>query len=635
MSDPINGDFLLPVAAQALNAPNAAAIEFAGQTMTYGALWRESGRLATELRSLGLARGQNAAVCIDRSFDLVIAVVAVLRAGAGYVPLDPAYPADRISHIAKHCKAVVFVTRREIGQKLLPRDSRPTHLVDESRGTAIAETDNAHDPMARNPGVEADGPAYVIYTSGSTGKPKGVVMGRRALSNLVDWHCRELPLKIGERVLQFTSLNFDVSFQEIFTTFAGGGTLILVDEQTRRNPEHLWRYIIENRVNRLFLPFVALDQMAAAAARSAEPHPPLRDVITAGEQLKCSSSIRHLFKRIPDARLHNHYGPSETHVVTAHTLSGDSDLWPTLPPIGKPLPNVLARVMDSNMQPVRPGEPGELLLGGVCLAECYLDDEELTRERFVHMESNGAGQYQLPERLYRTGDQVRVLEDGCLEYLGRLDHQVKIRGHRVELGEIEAALLSHGSIAQAAVTTAERGPEKVLVAYYVPTGTDAPTERQLRSHLASVLPEYMVPAAFAGLSRMPMTPSGKIDKLALPPFGAASRQDGPDDDHVAPRNELEAKIAAVWSEVLMRRFVSVMDNFFEIGGSSLAIVQLRTLLNDRLHGDLSLAEMFEYPTVATLAERMKRQSAGPDLSVIRARASRQRGVAGRAGLQGK
>lgn len=622
----ISGDFLSVVADQALKTPELAAVEFEGQTLTYSALWRETANLEAQLRRAGLGGGQIAAVCLERSLDLIVAVIATLRAGAGYLPLDPMYPADWLSDVVSKCGATVYITRSEIARRLLPASGGPRVLMDGFRSRGIAETTATPGVSWRYRGTTADAPAYVIYTSGSTGKPKGVVMGRRALANLVQWQRHALPLRPAERVLQFTSLSFDVSFQEIFTTLAEGGTLVLVDDKTRRNPERLWDYMIENRINRLYVPFVALEQLAAVAASSGEPLPPLRDVITAGEQLKCSPSIKKLFQRIPNAKLHNHYGPTETHVVTAYTLPADVDSWPTLPPIGRPLPNVLVRVLNSDLQAVPPGEAGELFLGGVCLAEGYLDNEELTRERFVHLEAGSAGGDERSERLYRTGDQVRVLPDGCLEYLGRLDRQVKIRGHRVELGEIEAALLSHESVLQAAVGTADRAGERVLVAYYVAKENNVLEERQLRPYLSARLPEYMIPSAIVELSSMPMTPSGKIDRLSLPPLDPTHRNEAPGSDYVAPRTELETRIANLWSEVLGRTYISVIDNFFEVGGSSLAIVQLRTLLNDRLHCDLSLAEMFEYPTVAMLAERLNRPVTGPSLAAMRARVARQRGA---------
>jgi amino acid adenylation domain-containing protein len=437
--------------------PSATALELDGAAVSYADLNRRANGLASRLQAMGAGPDVVVGICLDRSFDLIIAILAVLKAGAAYLPLDPAYPEDRRSFMLADSQAPILITA-----------TRVAHASAHPLGRTIRLDDDAIPPSDAAPAsdVTAEHLAYVICTSGSTGRPKGVAMPHRPLANLIAWQARTSAAGPGTRTLQFTSSSFDVSFQEIFSTLCVGGTLVLVSEMTRRDPRALLRLIREREISRLFLPFVALQQLAIVGSTD-EAVPSLREVITAGEQLRLTPPMVAWFRRHPSCTLHNHYGPAETHVVTAHRLAGPADAWPILPPIGAPLPHVDVRLLDEGGRPVSAGEAGEIFLGGICLARGYLHRPDLTAERFVP-DPRDRGQ-----RLYRTGDLGRWLPDGALEFLGRADDQVKIRGYRIEPAEIETVLLQHPRVRQAAVAAHDDGNGgKRLTAYVVPNDDD-------------------------------------------------------------------------------------------------------------------------------------------------------------------
>ncbi len=420
-------------------------------------------------------------------------------------------------------------------------------------------------------------------------------MPHRTLVNLISWQYRELGP--GGTTLQFAPLSFDVSFQEIFSTLCAGTMLVLVPETLRQDPAGLWRFISLQKIQRLYLPFVALQQLAEAASGMQSLPATLREIITAGEQLQVTPQIRALFRNIPGCRLHNHYGPSETHVVTAFTLADLPDDWPLLPPIGRPIANTSIHLLDPGLRPVPIGVPGEMYIGGDNLARGYLNRPELTAEKFV------AGSSYPEVRLYRTGDLARYLPDGNIEFLGRLDNQVKIRGFRVEPGEVEAVLAAHPAVREAAVVAREDDPgERRLVAYVVARTETRPAIGELRRFLQERLPEYLVPAAFISLERLPTTPSGKIDRRALP----APDHSRPDLGRAptVPRTEEEARVARIWAEVLGIDTVGIEDNFFELGGHSLLATRVISRIRDAFGIEVPLRSLFESPTVAGLAREI-------------------------------
>lgn len=571
--------------------PDRPAVAFEGKTLTYLELDHQSDQLAHWLLGQGVGASDCVGICLERSLDVPAAVLATLKAGAAYLPLDARYPKDRLAFMLADANVRVLLTNRHLldvfsfGGKVLCLEEpwvAKEYLTE--RFAPVAETENSL--------------AYVIYTSGSTGKPKGVAMGRAALANLICWQEGELPSdqptppkgEISTRTLQYTPLSFDVHFQELFGTWASGGTLVLVPDEVRLDPALLLPFLEDEKIERLFLPFIALQSLAEAAnARGLYPSS-LRDIVTAGEQLQITSDVAKLLKHLKNCRLHNHYGPSETHVVTAYTLTGPVESWLALPPIGKPLPGVTLHLFDEQGAPVAEGDAGELFIAGIALAQGYYRNPELTAERFV--ERDGL-------RMYRTGDLARRLHDGNYEYLGRLDGQVKIRGHRVELGEIEVALSGHPNVRQAAVAVHDEGPgQKRLVAYLVPREPVPFEVTNLRHFLTERLPEYMVPAAFLTVEQLPRTPSGKVDRRSLP----RPQWTRPElaQEYVAPQPGLEQTLANLWRELLNLDRVGTRDPFFEIGGNSLLSVRMLTKLRQETGLDVPLATFFRYPTIAGL-----------------------------------
>jgi amino acid adenylation domain-containing protein len=444
---------------QAERTPSAAAVELRGERVTYAELETRANRLAHRLVRLGVRPDARVAVSMERSAEMAVAVLAVLKAGGCYVAVDPGYPADRVAYMLEDSRAAVILTTSAVAARL-PRTDAAVVRVDAERAEIGAEPSS--DP---NVAVHPENLLYTLYTSGSTGKPKGAALPHRALANLLAWQVERWGGDAAARTLQFASLSFDVSFQEIFSTWAAGGTLVLIDDDTRRDGEALLAYLRAQAVERLFLPFAALQNLAETAEQADARLPGLRQVITAGEALRSTPQLRAFFAANPAARLENQYGPSETHVISAHPVGGEPEAWPALPPIGAPVANTRLYVLDGRMQPTPVGVPGELYAGGANLARGYLGRPGLTAQKFVPDPFGAAG-----GRLYRTGDRVRWRLDGALEYLGRTDFQVKIRGFRVEPGEIEAALSEHPSVVQAAVVVRGEGAAKRLAAYVVPRG---------------------------------------------------------------------------------------------------------------------------------------------------------------------
>ncbi|SEL65288.1 non-ribosomal peptide synthase domain TIGR01720/amino acid adenylation domain-containing protein, partial [Nitrosovibrio tenuis] len=575
---------------QAARTPDAIAVACNNTRLTYREINERADLLARHLYRLGLGPDTPVALCIERSPEMVIGILGILIAGGACVPLDPAYPDERLTFMLRDSGASLLLTRRGLLERL---PAQHALCVDEPLAPL---SDDAPD-MSLGPRKLSDPQslAYIIYTSGSTGKPKGVAMPQRTLVNLISWQHRELGP--GGTTLQFAPLSFDVSFQEIFSTLCAGKMLVLVPEALRRDPAGLWRFIRLQKLQRLYLPFVALQQLAEAASGMQPLPTTLRQIITAGEQLQVTPPIRNLFRGLPGCQLHNHYGPSETHVVTAFTLPGSPEDWPLLPPIGRPIANTSIHLLDSGLRPVPIGVPGEMYIGGDNLARGYLNRPELTAEKFV------AGPGYPEVRLYRTSDLARYLPDGNIEFLGRLDHQVKVRGFRVEPGEVEAVLATHSAVREAAVVARQDEPgDRRLVAYVVPRTETRPTAGELRQYLQERLPEYMVPAAFVSLDRLPITPSGKTDRRALPAPDRARPDLGR--APILARTEHEARIARIWAEVLGLDTVGIEDNFFELGGHSLLATRVISRIRDAFGMEVPLRSLFELKTVAGLARKI-------------------------------
>ena len=595
--------------AQARRTPTAVAIRYGEVQLSYEQLDIRASELARHLRGLGVQADSLVGLCLERSPDLVVAVLAAMKAGGACLPLDPEYPAERLRSMLQDAQPTVLVTQTDLAARL-PEHAAPRVLLD----TWKPARDLAD---AQPAGTARERLAYVLFTSGSTGRPKGVALPQRALLNLIAWQRGESSCGVGDRTLQFASLSFDVSFQEIFATLGTGGTLVLVSESTRRDLPALARVIREQRVARIFVPFVVLDDLARLLVEDGAGGLALKEVVTAGEQLRVTPALVELFTRLPQAKLINQYGPTETHVVTAFTLPDMPASWPALPPIGRPIANTRIYVLDESGRPVPMGVPGELCVGGVQVARGYLDQPELTDERFIPDPFSP-----LPDaRLYRTGDRCRWRSDGLLEYLGRGDDQVKVRGFRVELGEVEAVLTAQPAVRQAAVIGLDgAGSVTGLAAFLVLREGANWDEQQARATLRARLPDYMVPSRFVAVDGLPLSPNGKVDRRALTRRGeleSAPVTHTP----LAPRNETEAGLVAVWEEVLGRRPVGVADNFFDLGGHSLLAMRLTRAMEARFGRRLPLASLFAAPTVEELA----RVLAVPQAAMPRTGTARLRG----------
>ncbi|WP_326594000.1 non-ribosomal peptide synthetase [Streptomyces sp. NBC_01294] len=581
--------------------PDAVAVVFGGAEVTYAELDERANRLARLLIRRGIGPEDIVGLAVPRSVDLIVGLLAVLKSGAGYLPIDPEYPAERIAFMLADAVPSLTLTTTEVAGRMA---TGPALLLDAP--AVVAElgalpADVPGDEERTGP-LLPQHPAYLIYTSGSTGRPKGVVMSCGALVNLLSWHASAIPAEAGSRVAQFTAISFDVSAQEILSALLDGKTLVVPDEEIRRNPEEFVAWLREQKVTELYAPHMMVDALGEAVAEQGTDLPLLSHVSQAGEALVLGDRVRDLCGAAGTV-LHNHYGPSETHVVTAHTLPADRATWPAgAAPIGRPVWNTRVYVLDPSLRPVPVGVAGELYVSGAQLARGYHARPGLTAQRFV------ANPFTPGERMYRTGDLARWNAEGQLEYLGRTDDQVKVRGFRIELGEVEAALSAHPSVSQAAVMVREDRPgDKRLVGYLVPNGGNTSGDgitagvhlAALRAHLGAMLPEYMVPSALVVLESLPLTANGKLDRRELPApdymWSAPTRE---------PSSVQEEILCRIFAEGLNVPHIGVEDNFFECGGHSLLAVKLVSRIRSIMGVDVSVKMLMEAPSVAGLAHRL-------------------------------
>jgi amino acid adenylation domain-containing protein len=573
--------------------PNAIAVVYQQKSLTYAELNSRANQLARYLLNRGVGPDRLVGICLERGLEMVVGLLGILKAGGAYIPLDPSYPAERLRYMLKDSAPQVLLTQESL-RAALPAVQMEMISLD-TKCTEIADHATQNLPVVEL-GLNAGNLVYVIYTSGSTGQPKGTAMTHRSMVNLIEWHRSTFGAGNGRRALQFAALSFDVAFQETFSTLCTGATLVLLEEEVRRDARALTELLRSQSVERLFVPPLMLQNLAECCQAMNVAPQGLKDVITAGEQLYVSPEISRLFKQLDGCRLHNHYGPTETHVVTALTLTGDAAQWPTLPAIGRPISNARIYVLDIQRQPVPVGVVGEIYIGGAGIARGYLSRPEVTGERFLPDPFSA----DLQARMYRTGDLGRWQPDGIIEYLGRNDHQVKIRGFRIEPGEIEAQLLRHPEVKEAVIIMREDVPgEKRLVAYLTRRAAGDPSVETLRTYLRATLPEHMVPTAFVMLESLPLTPNGKLDRHALPipELRAYARQ-----EYDAPQGAIEETLAAVWSEVLRVQQVGRHDNFFALGGHSLLGMKLITKIAEILGIQPPMVTIFRYPTVREMAQ---------------------------------
>ncbi|GGO95586.1 non-ribosomal peptide synthetase [Wenjunlia tyrosinilytica] len=587
--------------AQVERTPDAPALAFEDDELSYARLNAEANRLARLLLDRGVGPESVVAVAVPRSVELVVALLAVHKAGAAYLPLDTDYPAERLAFMLGDARPTCVLTTSAVE---LPQSAVPRVLLDTPDVLApYADHRLSSTPAPGNP-------AYVIYTSGSTGRPKAVVIAHSGIVNRLLWMQNEYGLTAADRVLQKTPSSFDVSVQEFFWPLITGATLVVAKPGGHRDPAYLARLIQSRRITALhFVPSmlqVFLDEPAAAGCAS------LRLVLCSGEALPQRLAQR--FHQVLGASLHNLYGPTEASidVSSAQSVPGRSS-GSGLVPIGRPVWNTRLHVLDAALEPVAPQMPGELYLAGVQLARGYLNRPGPTAERFVADPFGAAG-----ARMYRTGDLVRWTSDGELDFIGRVDEQVKIRGFRVELGEVEAVLAADPALAQVkAVVREDRPGDQRLVAYAVPVAGAVPDPEGLRHCLARTLPEYMVPSAVLVLEALPLTPNGKLDRRALPAPDYSAEVDG-----AGPRTPQEEILCGLFADVLGLDSVGIHDNFFDLGGHSLLATRLVNRVRTVLGVELGVGGLFEAPTVAGIAAVLAEHGGGVERPVLRASADR-------------
>lgn len=567
----------------ASSAPGRVAVVDGDDRMTYGELERRSDLLAARLREAGARRDSCVGIYLNRSHRFVVAALAVMKSGAAYVPLDPSTPPERVSEILVDAGANALLTDR---CELLPPG--PWAVL-----AAVAPDDaNA---QARTPAdVDAESLAYVIYTSGSTGEPKGVEITHASLGNLVDWHTTAFEVTADDRASQAASLGFDAAVWEIWPYLSAGAALHIADEVTRRSSQALFDWIAEQKITIAFVPTALAEQLVRMDWPSDTS---LRTLLTGGDALHARPAAGSPFTLV------NNYGPTECTVVATSGVVTPADGASPSPSIGRPIANATALVLDESLEPVRPGEAGELCIGGALVARGYRNRPELTAERFVTRRTASGGVM----RFYRTGDRVKLLEDGDIAFLGRLDDMVKIRGYRIEPGEIESRLSRFVGIDASAVAVRDVGDiGPALVASVVVARGASPSSGELRAFLAAHLPDYMVPAAFVAIPELPVTANGKVDRSALPAPNDENQlsRAGESTTPVGLNGHLPARVSALVASMLGQASIGPDENFFMAGGHSMLGAQLVAKIRDMFGVKLTLRQLFMAPTVEALCAQI-------------------------------
>jgi amino acid adenylation domain-containing protein/FkbH-like protein len=579
--------------AHAERSPDAVAVVYQKEQLTYRQLNERANQLAHRLRKLGVGPEQRVGLCLERSVEMVVAMLATLKAGGAYVPLDPAYPRERLLMMLEDARVQVLLTEEHLVERLGPQSCAVLRLDTQS--------DELSDESRLNPqsGVSADNAAYIIYTSGSTGLPKGVCCRHQGVVNLLADFDRRQPLPPGRACSVLGSFSFDVSVYESFSALLNGCALHVVSDEVRSSSELFFNWIDEQQICGAYVPpFMVEDWLRRVRERSNSCRS-LRRVLVGVEPIPEQTLVA-ISEALPELQIINGYGPTEASVCATLYNVERVETRERRTPIGRPVQNYTIRILDEQMQEAPVKVRGELYIGGEGLARGYWGRPELTAERFVpdpFSDEPGA-------RLYRTGDIARFLEDGNIEFAGRNDYQVKVRGHRIELGEIEGALAHHPAIRESVVLAREDATgEKRLVAYLVVDKDAALTNSELHRYLRERLPAYMVPQAYVLLEQLPLTPNGKVDRRALPePEQLRSMLAGA---YTAPRTPLEEVLCGIWGEVLNLKQVSIHDNFFELGGHSLLATQVISRVRAVFSVELPLRALFECPTVAQLAESIE------------------------------
>ncbi|MES2296356.1 MAG: amino acid adenylation domain-containing protein, partial [Pseudomonadota bacterium] len=596
---------------QAATHPDAIALAFEGQQLSFKQLNEQANQLAHYLRAeRQVATDSLVGICMERSIEMIVAILGILKAGAAYVPLDPDYPPARLSYMQSNAALGTVLTQTHV---LARTPIAPEHaLCIDADG--VLQALRAQAPVnisAASIGLHAQHLAYVIYTSGSTGQPKAVEQTHRTIANLVQALAHDDAIDQPLRTLQFASPSFDVSVQEIATAWHTGSTLILISQESKRDLVSLPNILRDSQVERAFLPPAVLHWLVDTLQEQHITLPALKEIFAAGEALLPSPALSRFMESHPHCQLWNHYGPTETHVATRYRInSSDRHI-----PIGTLVAGLQAYILNAELVAAPHGIAGELHIGGAGLARGYLNHPTLTAEKFIANPFHDPSDPHSGAVLYKTGDLVRWLPDGNLDYLGRIDQQVKIRGFRIELGEIESALNSHPDIKDAIVLVKDSaGSEKRLVAYIVSASIGAETEQisALRQHLGQTLPDYMVPAAFVFLDSIPLTQNGKVDRKALPEPDASDLHAA----YVAPRTSMEETLCALWQDVLGVARVGITDNFFQLGGHSLSATRLAAKINHHFQVKLPLKALFIAQNLEQLAQAISALDNGDELHAL-------------------
>ncbi|GFZ32347.1 surfactin synthase subunit 2 [Clostridium zeae] len=579
---------------QVERTPNNIALNYENKTLTYKELNEKANQLARVLREKGVKADSVVGLMIERSFEMIIGLLAIMKAGGAYLPIDTEYPKERISYMLEDSKVSILLTQKELSS---------THNF---HGESI----DVKDEKLYEGGKEnlecinkVEDLIYVIYTSGSTGKPKGAMLEHKNLINLMNFQFAECNIDFNSKVLQFAMISFDVSFQEIFSTLVSGGELYLINKEMRNDIDKLFAFIKEKEIKILFLPTAFLKFIMSEEEYIEKFPRNCKHIITAGEQLLISEGFKRYLQGNKNL-LHNHYGPSETHVVSTLTIDPKFSI-PELPSIGTPIGNTNIYIMNAfkKLQPV--GVAGELYISGQSVGRGYINNPELTAEKFIFDPFNKE------RRMYRTGDLALRNSDGSLEFLGRIDGQVKVRGYRIETSEIEIQLLRHENIKEAVVVVKKDGKGTNELFAYVVNNKNL-LASQIRAYLSQSLPEYMIPSYFINLEKMPLTPNGKVDRKALPEFNGIISEHN---NQIKASTELEKKLEHIWSEILKVKNIGITENFFELGGHSLRATILLSKVHKELEVEIPLKEFFKTPTIKGLADYIEKMEKNQYISI--------------------
>ena len=570
---------------QVENNPNAIAVVFEEQKLTYSELNSKANQLAHYLQKLGVAPETLVGICVERSLEMVVGILAILKAGGAYVPLDPNYPTSRLKYMVEDAQLSI----------ILSQEKWQNHLSDTKASVICLDTDeeiiNQQSQQIPENQVTANQLAYVIYTSGSTGQPKGVTVPHQGLLNLVFWHQRTFEVKSSDKASQIAGVGFDATVWEIWPYLSAGACLHLVNSEICLSPETLRNWLISEQITISFVPTPLLENLCSLEWPTQTK---LRIVLTGGDKLHKYPSAALPF------RVFNNYGPTENTVVTTSGLVVSGQEGSISPPIGKPISNTKVYILDRNLQPVPIGVVGELHIGGNSLATGYHNRPKLTAEKFITNPFDKSK----TTKLYKTGDLARYIPDGNIEFISRIDQQVKIRGFRIEIGEIEALVSQYPDVKKnVVIAQSDSAGDKRLVVYIVPkqeSTQDTSLIPQIRQFLKQRLPEYMIPAVFVLLDAFPLTLNGKIDRRALPVPGTVPS--GLSTAYVTPQTETEQLLAKIWQEVLQVEKVGIYDNFFELGGHSLLTIKVHTKLQEIYAQDILIVKLFQYPNISEFSK---------------------------------